>query len=301
MSVITALLPRMSRFAAEGKTADVRAAFSSGLRLSSVIIMPAAALMLVLGPEITTVLFAHGNTSSDDALVIARVMQMFAIALVPFSIYQLMLRVFYAHGDTRTPALVGLVVTTSNIVMAFTAYNVLDVKWIVVGIAGGFAITNLVGTITCWLVLRRKLGGIDGRRIVGGHLKLLVAIWPLVGFAYAAHTVADALARHRHAAAGTRHPRRRIRGRRAALRVLRQADAGRGDPDHARHVRAAPAGSGKVKGRAAIRRATGASNHYHVGDYGLRGDTLGNAKRRVGGVSCHATNMGSDHLCRTLP
>nr|WP_255278954.1 murein biosynthesis integral membrane protein MurJ [Actinomadura madurae] len=194
VSVITALLPRMSRFAAEGKTADVRAAFSSGLRLSSVIIMPAAALMLVLGPEITTVLFAHGNTSSDDALVIARVMQMFAIALVPFSIYQLMLRVFYAHGDTRTPALVGLVVTTSNIVMAFTAYNVLDVKWIVVGIAGGFAITNLVGTITCWLVLRRKLGGIDGRRIVGGHLKLLVAIWPLVGFAYAAHTVADALA-----------------------------------------------------------------------------------------------------------
>ncbi|WP_255220388.1 murein biosynthesis integral membrane protein MurJ [Actinomadura chibensis] len=192
VSVITALLPRMSRFAAEGKTADVRAAFSSGLRLSSVIIMPAAALMLVLGPEITTVLFAHGNTSPADALVIARVMQMFAIALVPFSTYQLMLRVFYAHGDTRTPALVGLVSVTSNIIVAVTAYSVLDVKWIVVGIAGGFAITNMVGTLTCWLVLRRKLGGIDGRRIVGGHLKLLVAIWPLVGFAYATRTVADA-------------------------------------------------------------------------------------------------------------
>ncbi|MFE9106323.1 murein biosynthesis integral membrane protein MurJ [Actinomadura geliboluensis] len=194
VSVITALLPRMSRFAAEGKTADVRAAFSSGLRLSSVIIMPAAALMLVLGPEITTVLFAHGNTSPDDALVIARVMQMFAIALVPFSIYQLMLRVFYSHGDTRTPALIGLVVTTCNITLAFTAYNVLGVKWIVVGIAGGFALTNVVGTVTCWLVLRRKLGGIDGRRIATGHLKLLVAVWPLIGFGYAAHTVADAAA-----------------------------------------------------------------------------------------------------------
>jgi putative peptidoglycan lipid II flippase len=193
VSVITALLPRMSRFAAEGKTADVRAAFSSGLRLASVIIMPAAALMLVLGPEITTVLFAHGNTTSEDALVIARVMQMFAIALVPFSTYQLMLRVFYAHSDTRTPALIGVVSVTSNIVMAFAAYNVLGVKWIVVGIAGGFAVTNTVGAITCWLVLRRKLGGIDGRRIVGGHVKLLVAIWPLVGFAYATRTVADAL------------------------------------------------------------------------------------------------------------
>ncbi|MDL4816705.1 murein biosynthesis integral membrane protein MurJ [Actinomadura opuntiae] len=192
VSVITALLPRMSRFAAEGKTADVRAAFSSGLRLSSVIIMPAAALMLVLGPEITTVLFAHGNTSSSDALVIARVMQMFAIALVPFSTYQLMLRVFYSFGDTRTPALVGVVSVTSNIVLAFAAYNVLGVKWIVVGIAGGYAITNIVGTLVCWLVLRRKLGGIDGRRIAGGHLKLLIAVWPLIGFAYAVHAVADA-------------------------------------------------------------------------------------------------------------
>ncbi|GAA2167267.1 murein biosynthesis integral membrane protein MurJ [Actinomadura napierensis] len=192
VSVITALLPRMSRFAAEGKIGDVRSAFSSGLRLSSVIIMPAAALMLVLGPEITTVLFAHGNTSADDALVIARVMQMFAIALVPFSIYQLMLRVFYSFGDTRTPALVGVVSVTSNIIMAFAAYNVLGVKWIVVGIAGGYAVTNIVGTLVCWLVLRRKLGGIDGRRIVGGHLKLLIAIWPLIGFAYAVHAVADA-------------------------------------------------------------------------------------------------------------
>ncbi len=93
--------------------------------------------MLVLGPEITTVLFAHGNTSAEDALVIARVMQMFAIALVPFSIYQLMLRVFYSHGDTKTPALIGMVSVTCNIAMAFTAYNVLGVKWIVVGIVAG--------------------------------------------------------------------------------------------------------------------------------------------------------------------
>jgi putative peptidoglycan lipid II flippase len=58
--------------------------------------------------------------------------------------------------------------------------------------AGGYAVTNAVGTFVCWLVLRRKLGGMDGRRIIGGHLKLLVAIWPLIGFAYAVHAVADA-------------------------------------------------------------------------------------------------------------
>jgi putative peptidoglycan lipid II flippase len=76
--------------------------------------------------------------------------------------------------------------------MAFTAYTVLDTKWIVVGIAGGFAVTNLVGSLVCWLLLRRKLGGIDGRRISGTLLKLAVAIWPLIGFAYATHLVIDA-------------------------------------------------------------------------------------------------------------
>ncbi|WP_262401985.1 murein biosynthesis integral membrane protein MurJ [Actinomadura sp. CNU-125] len=193
VSVITALLPRMSRFAAEGKTADLRAAFSGGLRLSSVIIMPAAALMLVLGPEITTVLFAHGNASSDDALVIARIMQMFAIALVPFSTYQLMLRVFYAQGDTRTPALIGFVTVGCNIALAYTAYTVLDVKWVVVGIAAGLGIAYAAGAVTSWLVLRRQLDGMDGRRIVGGHLKLLVAVLPLGGFAYVTHLAVDAL------------------------------------------------------------------------------------------------------------
>ncbi len=59
--------------------------------------------------------------------------------------------------------------------------------------------------------------------------------------------------------------------------------------------------SGAAPGTRADKSASPVRSHYHEGDYGLRGDTLGNAKRRVGGVSCHATNMGSDHLRRTLP
>ncbi|GAA4061761.1 murein biosynthesis integral membrane protein MurJ [Actinomadura miaoliensis] len=192
VSVITALLPRMSRFAAEGKHADVRAAFAGGLRLSSVIILPAAALMLVLGPEITTVLFAHGNTSDADALVIARVMQMFAIALVPFSVYQLMMRVFYAMQDTRTPAFISVAVVSTNIGMALTMYNVLPTDKIVMGIAGGFALAQVVGTLVSWVILRRRLGGMDGRRIAGAYLKLIVALWPLLGFAYATHAITEA-------------------------------------------------------------------------------------------------------------
>lgn len=193
VTVITALLPRMSEHAAEGRSSLVRDDFSSGLRLASVIILPTAALMVVLGPEIAVVLFAHGTTSYDDAVVIGRVLQVFAVALVPFAAYQLMLRVFYAHSETRTPALVAVGTVSTNIAIALAAYEVMPAKRVALGIAGGFAIANIVGTLVCWSILRRRLGGLDGRRIALTHLKLAVALWPLIGFAYATHAIADAV------------------------------------------------------------------------------------------------------------
>ncbi|GLZ09017.1 hypothetical protein Acsp03_64830 [Actinomadura sp. NBRC 104412] len=192
VSVITALLPRMSEHAAGGRMRDVRDDFSNGLRLCSVVILPAAGLMGVLASEITVVLFAHGQTTVANAQVIADVLRMFAVALVPFAAYQLMLRVFYAMQDTRTPAFISVGVVVTNIAMAVLSYALLPTDKIIVGIAGGFALAQTVGAALGWLVLRRRLGGMDGRRIFVAYLKLVVALWPLIGFAYATHAVVDA-------------------------------------------------------------------------------------------------------------
>ncbi|GAB2840569.1 hypothetical protein GCM10022221_44960 [Actinocorallia aurea] len=191
VSVITALLPRMSAHAADGDTDAVRDDFSSGLRLSSVLIIPGAAYMLALAPDIVQALFAHGNTSAADAAVIGRIMQVFAIALVPFSIYQLMLRVFYAHRDTRTPALLAFVTVAVNVGTALAAFNLLPTEDIVVGIAGAFVVTNAVGVIVCALVLRRRLGRIDAGRIIAAHVKMLAAAGPMAAFAVGCHVLIE--------------------------------------------------------------------------------------------------------------
>jgi putative peptidoglycan lipid II flippase len=189
VSVITALLPRMSEHAAEERRELVRSDFSSGLRLSSVIIVPAAVLMFVLGDEVATVLFAHGNTSHADALVIANVLRAMAVALVPYSAYQLMLRVFYAYRDTRTPAFICLITVTTNIAMAFVMFTVLPTDKIIVGIALGVAVANAVGAFVCWGVLRWRLGGLDGRRILAAHVRLGVAVVPALIFAFTVHEI----------------------------------------------------------------------------------------------------------------
>jgi putative peptidoglycan lipid II flippase len=189
VSVITALLPRMSEHAAEERRELVRSDFSAGLRLSSVIIVPAAVLMFVLGDEVATVLFAHGNTSHADALEIANVLRAMAVALIPYSAYQLMLRVFYAYRDTRTPAFICLITVTTNIAIAFVMFTVLPTEKIVVGIALGVAVSNAVGALVSWAVLRWRLGGLDGRRILTSHLKLGVAVVPSLIFAFAIHEI----------------------------------------------------------------------------------------------------------------
>jgi putative peptidoglycan lipid II flippase len=193
VSVITALLPRMSEHAATGRMREVRDDFSGGLRLCSVVILPAAGLMGVLASEITVVLFAHGQTSVANAQVIADVLRLFAVALVPFAAYQLMLRVFYAMQDTRTPAFIGAGVVITNIAMSLLSFTLLPTDKIIVGIAGGFAVAQTVGAALGWAVLRRRLGGgMDGRRIFVAYVKLMVALWPLIGFAYATHAIVDA-------------------------------------------------------------------------------------------------------------
>jgi putative peptidoglycan lipid II flippase len=187
VSVITALLPRMSAHAAEFRNDLVRDDCSTGLRLSSVVIVPSAALLLALAGEVAVVIFAHHNTRVADALVIAQVLQAFAVALVPFSIYQLLLRVFYAVSDTRTPALISMVTVSVNIAMAVLMFTVLPTRYIVIGVAAALGVANLVGAVICWLVLRARLGRLDGRRVVHTHALLVIASLPAFAFAYATH------------------------------------------------------------------------------------------------------------------
>jgi putative peptidoglycan lipid II flippase len=193
VSVITALLPRMSAHAAEHRHDLVRDDCSTGLRLSSAVIVPAAALLFGLAAEVAVVIFAHHNTAVADALVIAQVLQAFAVALIPFSAYQLLIRVFYAMSDTRTPALVSMVTVSVNIAVAVVAFATLPTRFVVVGVALALGFANAVGAVVCWLLLRSRLGRLDGGRIISTYLRLGIASVPALGFAWGTHFVCSRL------------------------------------------------------------------------------------------------------------
>jgi len=178
VSVITALLPRMSAHAANGRFDDVRTDLSTGLRTSGVAIVPAVALLIALAPQITTVVFhglPHTRVSASDARYIGWILVTFATGLVPFAIFQLLLRAFYALHDTRTPALINVVSTAVNIGLDIGLYLVLPKGWRVVGLAAGFAASYWVALALTGRALSRRLAGLDGRRVLQTYVRVAVA------------------------------------------------------------------------------------------------------------------------------
>jgi putative peptidoglycan lipid II flippase len=158
VSVITALLPRMSAHAVAGRLPQMRADLDRGLRLSLIALLPAAVLFVVLGRDITVVLFAHGATGIEQAQRVGWVLAVFAVGLLPFSIYQLQARAFYALRDTRTPALVQCAVCVVLIGVDVFLAAVLPTDLRVFGLAGGHACAYLVGVGISAIALKRRLG-----------------------------------------------------------------------------------------------------------------------------------------------
>lgn len=183
VSVITAMLPRMSRGVAEGRLEVVREEFSSGVRLVSVLLVPAGLLLMVLGPAVTVLIFSWGNMTVDSAIYIGNVLQIFGLALVPFSIFQLLLRVFYAFGDTRTPAFLSLGNVAVNATLSTVAYFTLPAEYIVMGLALAFTIAYIVGSALAWTLASRRVGGLGGRAVAAGLSRMYLTSLPTAAFA----------------------------------------------------------------------------------------------------------------------
>jgi len=193
ISVITALLPRMSANASDRRYDLVKSDFSTGVRLGSVIVAPAALVLAALGPSIAAVMFAWGNTNLVSARYFGFVFSLFSLGLVPYMLFQLLLRVFYSLHDSKTPALVGVATMIVNVGANLIALAIVPRQDVVAALGVGFGLANLVGSLIAWRVLSRRLGGLAGRQICASLLRMHAAAVPAALFALAIAVTVDAV------------------------------------------------------------------------------------------------------------
>ncbi len=175
VSVITALLPAMSRAAADDRIEDLRRQLDRGLRLTVAVIVPAAVAYVVLARPLAVVVFFHGRITLSEAQFIGDLLAVFACGLVAFSAYQLQLRAFYAQQDTRTAALINLAVNLTTVVVDVVLYVSLPEEIQVLGLAAGQASSYLVGVLVCTRVLARRVPRDPRGHVLRTTVRCLVA------------------------------------------------------------------------------------------------------------------------------
>jgi putative peptidoglycan lipid II flippase len=177
VSLMAALLPRISRSAAEDDPGAVRDDISQGLRTTAVAIVPIAFGFLALGIPMCTLIF--GSSGISEATNMGYMLMAFALGLIPYSVQYVVLRAFYAYEDTRTPFYNTVIVAAVNATASALCYVVLPPRWAVVGMSASYGLAYAIGVGVAWNRLRKRLGGdLDGNRVLRTYARLCIASVP---------------------------------------------------------------------------------------------------------------------------
>ncbi|MER6847893.1 murein biosynthesis integral membrane protein MurJ [Streptomyces flaveolus] len=177
VSLMAALLPRISRSASEDDGGAVRDDISQGLRTTAVAIVPVSFGFVSLGIPMCTLMF--GSSGTSEATNMGYMLMAFGLGLIPYSVQYVVLRAFYAYEDTRTPFYNTVIVAAFNAAASALCYLLLPARWAVVGMAAAYGLAYAIGVGVAWRRLRKRLGGdLDGARVLRTYARLCIASVP---------------------------------------------------------------------------------------------------------------------------
>ncbi|MER6156739.1 murein biosynthesis integral membrane protein MurJ [Streptomyces sp. NPDC001868] len=177
VSLMAALLPRISRSAAEDDTGAVRDDISQGLRTTAVAIVPIAFGFVALGIPMCTLIF--GSSGTGAATNMGFMLMAFGLGLIPYSVQYVVLRAFYAYEDTRTPFYNTVIVAAVNASASAVCFFVIPARWAVVGMAASYGLAYMIGVGVAWRRLKKRLGGdLDGSKVMRTYARLSIASLP---------------------------------------------------------------------------------------------------------------------------
>ena len=171
VSIATAVLPAVARHAAVDDHAAIRRTLSRGLGLMFLLNVPATLGLVVLATPIVRLLFERGQFMPSDTAATAAILQCYAVGLVGYATARIVSPVFYALGQHRVPVLISTASVGINILASLLLVTLLGVR----GLALGTSMAALAhGAGAVWL-LRRRLRGIDGARLVSTLGRVAIA------------------------------------------------------------------------------------------------------------------------------
>ena len=175
VSLVTAIVPLLSKHAHDNQPDVVRTELQRVLRAIASFVVPAAAIVFALGPQIGMVLYGSGASNRDSGHLIGLTLSIFALALPAYSLYYALLRVFYAHEDTRTPFLLTVVLNVVDVALAISLFHAAPLDQKVPALAVAYVVAYWLTLTVTWMLARRRTGGLATASL-SRHFLVMVAL-----------------------------------------------------------------------------------------------------------------------------
>lgn len=190
VSLATAVLPRLSGFAAAGRLEDLASSVTSTLRSTYALVLPLLALLPVVAPDLANLAFKWGSASGTYEDFVPT-LSFFAIGVLFFTSHYLVLRGFYALEQNRRVFFIQCVIAAVNIVVAVALTRDIDADETAPRLVLAYAAAYAVGAALSYRQLSVQTGGLGGRELVRFGIRIAVVVALASGLAYAARLGLD--------------------------------------------------------------------------------------------------------------
>jgi putative peptidoglycan lipid II flippase len=192
VAIATATLPPLSRSTSNPDYGEFRRTLTHSLTLVFLLCIPSAVGLAVLGRPIVALVFEHGKFTGVDTVQTANALAAYSIGLAGYAAVKVLSPAFYALNDARTPMLISL----GSIAINYVLNSLLVGPFGHVGLAFSTSAVALVNFAILVLLMRRRLGGMDGRRLGLNMLRICAAALPMAAAAWITSELASALPLH---------------------------------------------------------------------------------------------------------
>lgn len=158
VSIVTALLPRLSKHAHDLDEQKFGSELGDALRTVVAFIVPFAAILFLAGNRIGQFLYGYGASTAAQGQAVGQVAAMFAIGLPAFSMFYVLLRSYYAREDTKTPFLINVGFNLVHLILGTFLFIRVNTENKVAALALAYSISYIaVWLFTLRLVSRREI------------------------------------------------------------------------------------------------------------------------------------------------
>ena len=171
VAIATAALPEIARRASDNDMRGMRQTVATALRMMLMLNVPATIGLIALAQPIVALLLERGRFTPHDTAATAAALRFYAPGLLGYSAVKIASPSFYSLRDARTPVTVSVIAVLANLTINLLLVRVMGYR----GLAFGTALAAIFNAgLLIWL-LRRRLGGLEGRRVTVALIKITVA------------------------------------------------------------------------------------------------------------------------------